>query len=322
MLKSFTFRFILLPFIFLLVVSGCKDSPSAPQVDPPVITTETVGNMTPSTAILTGTVQSDGGSSVVDRGVCYAMTTKPTKKNDCASSGVGLGEFTVTLTGLKTGTTYHVRAYATNGSTTGYSAEVSFTTTGVTDIDGNVYPTVLNGNRNWMAANLKTTRYRDGSLIEHMSDDAEWSGLHTTGAWANYDNDSDNDGIYGKLYNWYAVFDNRGLCPVGWSVPTKEDWETLSTLVGIDPGFKMKSTEGWNENGNGSNSSGFNGLPGGYRSPTGSFHHAGIIGRFWSSTQIGINPIFWELQSFGRGLYSSPEHLRNGKSIRCIKALF
>lgn len=189
----------------------------------------------------------------------------------------------------------------------------------VTDIDGNVYPTVQIGTQVWMAANLKTTRYRDGSTIPNVTNATTWSGL-TTGAWANYNNDSANDAIYGKLYNWYAVADARNVCPTGWHVPSDAEWTVLSNFLGTDVGFKMKSTSGWSSNGNGSNASGFNGLPGGYRGYDGTFYGVGRSGSFWSSTQASPGGAWYRsLSSANRDLARSNYNKKRGFSVRCLR---
>ncbi|MBL0287321.1 MAG: fibrobacter succinogenes major paralogous domain-containing protein [Bacteroidetes bacterium] len=117
-------------------------------------------------------------------------------------------------------------------------------------------------NQIWMAENLKTTLYNDGTLIPNVTNSDEWSKL-TTGAYCYYDNNYSNNAIYGKLYNWYAVGTGK-LVPKGWHVPTDAEWETLITYLGGEDiaGRKMKSTNYWKSpNVGASNSSGFNGLP-------------------------------------------------------------
>jgi len=144
----------------------------------------------------------------------------------------------------------------------------------VTDIEGNVYLTIKIGDQLWMAENLKVSRYRNGDNIPNVPDTSEWVNL-TTGAWVYYNNDSSNDETYGKLYNWYAVDDNRGLCPTGWHVPSEEEWTTLTIfLIGRNVGGTMKSTTGWNSPNTGAtNESGFSGLPGGNRNSDGDFNN-------------------------------------------------
>jgi len=109
---------------------------------------------------------------------------------------------------------------------------------GCVDIDGNVYKTVQIGTQLWMKENLKTTRYRDGSVIPTNLSDRQWKKT-TRGAYAIYDKKPENDKIFGKLYNWYAVADSRNLCPTGWHVPSDAEWTTLENLLGGDSAINV-----------------------------------------------------------------------------------
>ena len=137
--------------------------------------------------------------------------------------------------------------------------------------------TVTIGSQVWTSKNLDVATYRNGDVIPQVQDPNAWENL-TTGAWCYYDNDASNGTKYGKLYNWYAVNDPRGLAPKGYHIPSDAEWTQLSDYLGgeSEAGTKMKSTSGWVENGNGTNSSGFSGLPGGYRDYNGAFDYIGI----------------------------------------------
>ena len=215
--------------------------------------------------------------------------------------------------------TYFVRAYATNSAGTAYGSQVTFRTLDtLTDIDGNVYPIVQFGTQVWMAANLRTTRYRNNSNIDNVTNATTWSGL-TRGAWAHYDNNSANETVYGKLYNWHAVADSRNICPTGWHVPSDAEWTVLSTFLGTDVGFKMKATTGWGT-GNGSNASGFTGLPGSDRGTDGLFGGVGGGGLFWSSSEDRSDYAWFrglgrDDRDLGRGVTSN----RFGFSVRCVR---
>ena len=102
----------------------------------------------------------------------------------------------------------------------------------VADIDGNVYRTITIGKQEWMAENLRTTQYRNGTPIVNITDMDEWDANESTGAWAYYDNDESMDTVYGKLYNWYAVTDSQGLCPQDWHVPSGDEWNVLTDYLG------------------------------------------------------------------------------------------
>ena len=193
--------------------------------------------------------------------------------------------------------------------------------TNVTDIDGNVYNVVSIGNQCWMKENLKVTHYKNGDVIPQVQDKQAWAKL-TTGAWCYYNNDASNGTKYSKLYNWYAVHDPRGLAPNGYHIPTDEEWKKLTDYLGGESGAgtKMKSTSGWNNNGNGTNSSGFSGLPGGYRNYNGAFYYIGIYGFWWSSTEIfNLNAwtryLNYNSGYVGRGNYGK----ERGFSVRCLR---
>ncbi|MEO7983461.1 MAG: fibrobacter succinogenes major paralogous domain-containing protein [Bacteroidota bacterium] len=161
------------------------------------------------------------------------------------------------------------------------------------DIDGNIYDTVSICSKSWTKENLKVSHYRNGDLIPQVQNNLQWENL-STGAWCWYNNDSTNYSSYGKLYNWYAINDSRGLAPAGWQIPTEGDWADLATCLGGEAiaGGKIKtrgtvqaSTGLWETpNVTVDPYSNFNGRPGGYRDAPGSFIGLGSYNYWWSST--------------------------------------
>lgn len=213
--------------------------------------------------------------------------------------------------------------------------------------EGYDYATLLMGEHCWFAENLRSENYRNGDAIPSSVSDSEW-GNTSSGAVAVYGEDSTNcedyspDGdacdeawslsAYGRLYNWYAVDDARGLCPSGWHVPTDGEWMTMEMALGMseveandtgwrgtDQGTQMKSSYGWNNGGNGTNSSGFSGLPGGSRNEDGYFANAGYLGSWWSSPPLGS--VAWNrtLSYFNEGVYRNDNLPQNGFSVRCVR---
>jgi uncharacterized protein (TIGR02145 family) len=186
------------------------------------------------------------------------------------------------------------------------------------------YPSVLIGAQYWMEKNLEVTTYRNGDPIPYVTDATAWAAL-TTGAWCYYNNDPANGSLYGKLYNWYAVNDPRGLAPVGWHVPTDGELTTLSTTLGGDAvaGGKMKvvGTTRWTGTNTGANnSSGFAGLPGSNRNSNGLFGTFGDNGNWWSSTEGSPTTVlFRSLNSSIGSLISNFNSKKFGYSVRCIK---
>jgi uncharacterized protein (TIGR02145 family) len=183
--------------------------------------------------------------------------------------------------------------------------------------------TIAIGTQFWAAANLNVSTFRNGDSIPHARTNEEWVAAGESGkpAWCYYNNDPANGKKYGKLYNWYAVNDPRGLAPVGWKIPGDADWAKLTNYLGGPnvSGEKMKSTVGWIEDSNGNNESGFTGLPGGYRVENGTFLKLGSIGSWWSVAEVkGLKAIDYYL-ALNRSLGRSISPKQRGESVRCIK---
>jgi uncharacterized protein (TIGR02145 family) len=306
----------------------------------PSVSTTTVSNVTATNATTGGNVSQDGGASITARGVAYGTSSSPTISGSITIDGTGIGSFTSNLTGLTPSTTYYVRAYATNSVGTAYGNDLTLTTLAipglrcpgtptVNDIVGNLYYTVQIGTQCWTQSNLKVSKYRNGDSIPTGFSNTAWEST-TAGAYANYDNNPVNDGLYGKLYNHYAVMDTRGLCPTGWHVPTDGEWTVLETFLGGSSvsGGALKSTLtnpptpwGWNwPNTDATNSSGFTAEPGGLRGNAGTFGAVGVNGVWWSSSLSGALAWYRAL-GYAIGLiYRSNDKSRtNGFSVRCLR---
>ena len=244
-------------------------------------------------------------------------------------TGKDFADMSADLSGLTQGTIYHFRINATNELGTTKSTDLTFTTLApITDVDGNVYNVKTIGTQIWMTENLNTAHYNNGDLIPNITDSLLWNHL-TTGAYSDYDNNSANSVVYGKLYNWYAVNDNRKLCPAGWHPATPLDWGNLLEFVGWDSntGGKLKETgtSHWNiPNTGATNEYGFTALPGGYRYPQG-FMNINLTGAWWCdknplATDDSVNMLyFWSDRSDFTFLGSPPTAKVIGFSVRCIK---
>jgi uncharacterized protein (TIGR02145 family) len=303
----------------------------------PTVTTTTVSGILSTQATSGGNVTSSGGGSVTARGVAYGTSQNPTTLGLTTVNGSGTGVFTSSMAGLSPTTLYYVRAYATTSAGTAYGSQVSFTTTAVpficgtntvSDVDGNVYNTVQIGAQCWTQSNLKVSKYRNGDNISTGLGNTVWSNT-TSGAYAIYNNDPVNDGLYGKLYNHFAAMDSRGLCPTGWHVPTDGEWTTLETFLGGSSvaGGALKSTVtqptpgGWlAPNSGATNSSGFAAGPGGKRDSDGAYTLLGTHGYWWSSSTSGFNGWYRYLGYNGGGIYRLLNvDRRGGYSVRCVK---
>lgn len=222
-------------------------------------------------AICGGNVLNDSNAAVITRGVCWGLTINPTIANSKTVDGSGLGPFKSTITGLKVGTSYSVRAYATSSLGTMYGKNIpvmTYTPPGnCTDIQGNVYKTIRVGAQVWMAENLRETKTQSYDNIPLATDNSAWAllGPHYC-----------DNGNYGKLYNWQAVTTvivkgggwQRGIAPNGWRMPTDEDWQILEDYL-TKKSVSLSST-------------GFNPLLGGYRSENGDRAGEGNYAGWWS----------------------------------------
>ncbi|HOZ78410.1 MAG TPA: fibrobacter succinogenes major paralogous domain-containing protein [Ferruginibacter sp.] len=178
------------------------------------------------------------------------------------------------------------------------------------------------GTQVWSSKNLDVSVYRNGDPIPEVTDPSQWGTL-TTGAWCYYLNDSGNGILYGKLYNWFAVNDPRGLAPQGWHIPTDAEWSTLINYLGssTDAGGKLKATYLWNSPNTGAtNSSGFTGLPAGARVSFGNFGSLGNFTYMWSATEADSFTVWCRALNYNSTLVPRAANDKlNGLSVRCIK---
>jgi uncharacterized protein (TIGR02145 family) len=200
---------------------------------------------------------------------------------------------------------------------------------GVTDIDGNNYPTVINGTQEWMAANLAVTRFSNGDAIPEITDNAQWAAA-TTPAWCYLDNNSANNVVFGKLYHGTVSVDSRNVCPTGWHLPSNEEWQTLiTTLGGSSVAASAMRTTGTIQNGDGfwpfdnvisNNISGFSAQPGEFRNTDGTFTDMVVSANWWSSTPASATTNYTVgVYSFSNSTFNQDLPMANGLSIRCIR---
>jgi len=182
----------------------------------------------------------------------------------------------------------------------------------ITDLEGKLYQTIIIGQQEWTVENLATSKYRNGEPIPEAKTNAEWEDCYANqkGAWCYYSNDPSNSKKYGKLYNWYAVNDKRGLAPRGTHVPSNQEWQTLTTTLGEEVAFsKLKE------------STGFNAHPAGERYYKDcSFLKKGEIGFWWSSSNEDTYNAWYFAMHFGLSQFTRDNGgMNTGFSIRCIK---
>jgi uncharacterized protein (TIGR02145 family) len=296
----------------------------------PVLTTSDVTYITTITAVGGGNITSDGGSAIVENGVCWNTSVEPTINDSMSTVAVGPADFSCDITGLMPNSIYYLRAYATNKDGTGYGNEVTFQAYAVMDPDSNFYHSATIGPQVWMTENLRTTRYNDSTEIPLVTDNFSWLTL-TTPAYCWYENNIENKNIYGGLYNWYTI--NTGiLCPSGWHVPVSYEWSYLRDeyLGGYEvAGGKLKAIGSIEEetgfwylpNAGATNETGFSAVPGGTLNHNfGTFENMGYFGYYWLSDELDSANGF----RFGTN-YDTPaagfafEPKNGGLSVRCIK---
>jgi len=257
-------------------------------------------------------------------------TNTDTKVYMVINPGTQTGNYLIGLSSDGTTWTYISKAAPDGGFLRGKKYVVAIdqaSAVSLFDQDNNVYSTVTINTQTWMASNLKTTKYNDGTAITNVTDNTAWSKSSTGAAYCWYNNDINNKPIYGALYNWYAV-NTAKLCPVGWHVPTDSEWTTLTDyLEGLSvAGGKLKETgyTHWTTPNTGAtNETGFTALPGGYRGVFGAFSFIGSYGYWWSSTdytEFNTGDVWYRHMNYNnsnatRGYYDKAY----GFSVRCLK---
>jgi uncharacterized protein (TIGR02145 family) len=191
------------------------------------------------------------------------------------------------------------------------------------------FKSVKIGNQAWMVENLNVDHFQNGDKIPEAKTAEEFklAGNRNQPAWCYYDCNIENEKKHGKLYNWFAVNDSRGLAPKGWHVPSKSEWDSLKIFVGterillqMNAALKLKSTEGWNNNGNGTNETGLTILPSGiFEHVDGKFKLMGDISSFWSNTSLGVKGYHTEIGSNNNVFAIKKDDQDNGYSVRCVK---
>ena len=323
-----TLKFLfVIPSVFLLY-SCTKDS----KIPIPVITTEAATSITLSSAV-SGGEMSEFSTSILEKGICWSTIQNPTIADIKVTDNSINKRFSINMSSLSANTVYYIRAFATNSTGTGYGDQISFTTltdysgqTGtINDADGNTYPIMGIGSQIWMARNLETTKYQDGTSILFVTSNSIWTS--TTICYSLYNNDLANKSNYGALYNWYTIDPSttgHKICPVGWHIPSKSEFLSLLEYLGPDAASKLREsgTSHWFAGNIASNASGFTALAGGIRNDTGgAFQFFRDECYFWASNSDitgGSSANYMRITETGASAsYLFPKG--NGLSIRCLK---
>jgi uncharacterized protein (TIGR02145 family) len=292
----------------------------------PVLTSSMVIQITDFSALGGGCVLNDGGYEITNRGVCWSTSPDPNLDDLFTMDGTGRGSYISRFSDLRANTTYFARAYATNHQGTIYGQNFEFRTAeGSFSYHDRVYGYVTIGNQIWMSENLAYLP-EVSPLAAESSLDPKYYVYDYDGNQVSEAQNTMNYMTYGVLYNWIAVMNGaphseqvpsgvRGVCPEGWHIPSRGEYEVLISYVG-DDADALKSRYGWKEWGNGDNSSGLNALPGGYRHYYG-FAFISETASFWTSSKNNNNaPLMlniFSLTSFW------DDEVPAGMSVRCIK---
>jgi uncharacterized protein (TIGR02145 family) len=316
----------------------------------PVVETSGIHTVTQFTATAGGTVRDDGGSEISSYGVCWDTLHDPSIEGTHVSFSGGTFPFSTTIKNLEQGTLYYVKAYAINSTGLAYGNEVVFRTNDspVTDIDGNVYPTVVIGEQIWMARNLAVTRYADGTPVPYTPEAEWWDSLEVDEpGFCYYNNSKTNRNTYGALYTWSAAVNGmdsidpelepvQGVCPDGWHLPSDGDWKKLEMFLGMttpeadgegwrgNVGGKLKSTgrEFWLiPNEGATDEMRFSALPAGDRFPKGEYFNLHYSTFFWTSSGYDgdyawARALGYYVNTIYRGHIDSKEF---GFSVRCVR---
>jgi uncharacterized protein (TIGR02145 family) len=283
----------------------------------PDVTTESATEVTATGATLNASFDFEGWRGASETGFTWGYAADLSDGVEVAGDTLS-GPFSAVLSSLTANATIYYRAFAKDAIGNESQGEIESTCLmdcpNVT-FDGHEYPTVAIGCQCWFAENLRNENYNDGSAIPSGLDNTAWSST-TDGAVAVYDDDEATYlADYGRLYNWYAVEDGRGLCPSGWHVPTDTEWTTLETQVSNDADALRSSaadTPAWD----GTNTSGFSALAGGTRVSNGNFYSEGSSGYFWSSSPDGADAWYRRLDA---GVLRNNNNQQNGYSVRCVR---
>jgi uncharacterized protein (TIGR02145 family) len=270
------------------VIYGSEISFStALRLFPPTIILQKINFISGNSANIEGDLTSNGGSQIIERGFCWSNNPNPTIINNRISGTTIIGLQKTIISNLVPNSTYYIRAFARNAIGISYSSEKTFKTLGamqISDVEGNVYNTVQIGSQIWMKESLKTTTFNDGTQIP------VWSTYFGTG-YNYYANIPANGSKYGLIYKYYTMADPKGVCPVGWHVPSDTEWNVLINFLG-GPNIaadKMKESGQANwiaPTSPATNSSGFTALPGGSKDCSMNFVNLGRVASFWSSEKV------------------------------------
>lgn len=293
-----------------------------------------------------------GTWEISEKGVCWGKINPPVINDNRTIDGSGMGNYSSYIFPLTPNTKYYMQAYAIYKGATVYSGVIKTFTTlsydsirfranliyaSISDIEGNLYKTILIGSQVWMAENLRVKKFSDGADIPNVPDNFAWNKL-TSAAYCDFRNASPYSDVYGRIYNWEAVATNN-ICPDGWHVPSDTEWKTLEISLGMSVNdvetdgwrgnqeglaLKEEGENHWSENTgvsfNNTNTSGFTALPDGFRNIDGSFGYSGHYSGFWTATASNAaNSWYRALDYNKKNIKRSDADKKTGYWVRCVQ---
>lgn len=335
-------KILIFCLVSVLFVRCASDSETGGEViiDPVFsVQTKSVASIGHESANVFGAISPSFIAATSEYGICYGLTPNPTIEGSF-TVGEGInpltGGFSCNLS-LEPLRNYYVRAYGTTSEGTFYGNELSFSTLNrlyingsvVIDVDGNNYQSIVINGKQWMKENLNVSKYRNGDDIPEVTDMVEWDAL-TTGAWCYYENVTENGTTYGKLYNWYAINDPRGLAPTGWHIPSDTEWTSLTTFLGgtSNAGIKMRDLgDTWSTSAVlATNQAGFSALPAGYGYLTYSydpvdepFNSLGDVAFWWSATASNPTTAYSLNVNLNNSVTRGSILKKTALSVRCVR---
>lgn len=342
--------------VLLFTMDACQELQFEPN-DLLYITTDSIRNIDETLYELKGSILHIGQDEITEHGFCWSDNGNPTREGSSVLLGSrdSIGTFSAVITGLSLRTTYYVKSFAETGGGITYGNEIYVRTPlphvdpTMTDYDGNEYPVVVIGSQAWMAENLRTTHYADGTAIPMVENDSAWWALTPDArAFSWYDNDP-SLGDYGAYYTWAGAMNGeagsnrnpsrvQGVCPDGWHLPSDAEWNQMQIHLGMSPneadrigfvgtrvalGIKLKGfgIPMWDEYTGYEqyNESGFTALPCGLRTSSGNFDNLERYAYFWTSTEFDASEAWYRyLQRGHSALLRVHNNKGNGFTVRCV----
>ncbi len=321
--------YILLLLLITTISSCVKDLPKKNPLDGlPIVSTQGIYEVTAKSFKVYSRIESDAYEELIEKGFCWGVDTLPTLLNSSTSNTTFYSsnlDYTSRITNFQSAKVYYIRAYVKTKEKVAYGNDLKIRTNGYSsvlkDIDGNQYKTVVIGKQEWMAENLKVTKFNNGTPISNISDNSIWLN-NKKNALCYYDNNQSNKILYGNLYNGYviqsATTNNLNVCPIRWHIPSSSDWDVLEGYVRLNDPNKPSENGSYaarSLKADGENLFYFSALTGGgYRKSDAYFEGINNAGNWWTSdfSMVEIGYLNW-LEG------GDNMNLLNAFSIRCIK---